>query len=209
MSKDKENLEDEAQDVQNQEETTDIKADETEQKSEESKPKKEKSTKKKSRFKKPTKEDILKEELIESKEKIAETNDKYLRLYSEFDNFRKRTMKEKVELFKTAGEDVIVSIISIIDDFERALEVIIDNEENKAHKEGLELIYNKFKRIIEQKGVKEIEAVGTVFDTDLHEALTKIPSPSEDMKGKVIDVIEKGYTMNDKVIRFAKVVVGD
>ncbi len=178
-------------------------------KAEEKADKKSSKSRKKTKSKKKSKEEILAEELMEAKEKIAEINDKYLRLYSEFDNFRKRTMKEKAELFKTAGEDVIVSIISIVDDFERALKATENNEENKAHREGIELIYNKFKKILEQKGVKEIEAIGKDFDTDLHEALTKIPAPSEDMKGKVVDAIEKGYTMNDKVIRFAKVVVGD
>jgi molecular chaperone GrpE len=184
---------------------TDKKADNAEQKSE----KTEKPSKKSSRLKKKSKEDILSEELIEAKEKMAEINDKYLRLYSEFDNFRKRTMKEKAELYKTAGEDVIINIISIVDDFERALKATDDSEENKAHKEGLSLIFNKFKRVLEQKGVKEMEATGTDFDTDLHEALTKIPAPTADLKGKVVDVIEKGYTMNEKVIRFAKVVVGE
>ncbi len=185
------------------------KANKSEDKAEDKKDLKSSKTKKKGRTKKKSKEEILKEELIEAKEKIAEINDKYLRLYSEFDNFRKRTMKEKAELFKTAGEDVIVSIISIVDDFERALKATDTSEENKAHREGIELIYNRFKKILEQKNVKEIEAVGKEFDTDLHEALTKIPAPTEDMKGKVIDVIEKGYSMNDKIIRYAKVVVGD
>lgn len=149
-----------------------------------------------------------KSELELANEKIAEINDKYLRLYSEFDNYRKRTIKEKSDIYKTAGEDVIVSIISIIDDFERALANIEDNDDNKAHREGLELIANKFIKILEQKNVKEIKAIGEKFDTDIHEAITNIPAPSDDMKGKVIDAVEKGYTMNDKVIRFAKVVVG-
>lgn len=169
----------------------------------------EKKSKKYGRGKKQSKEDKLKEELKEAQEKIAELNDKYLRLYSEFDNYRKRTIKEKADIYKTAGEDVIISIIGIIDDFERALKATADTEENRAHREGMELIYNKFKKTLEQKGVEEIKAIGEIFDTDLHEALTKVPAPSEDLKSKVLDVIEKGYTMNDKVIRFAKVVVGD
>ncbi len=169
----------------------------------------EKKSKKYGRGKKQSKEDKLKEELKESQEKIAELNDKYLRLYSEFDNYRKRTIKEKADIYKTAGEDVIISIIGIIDDFERAMKATADTEENRAHREGMELIYNKFKKTLEQKGVEEIKAIGEIFDTDLHEALTKVPAPSEDLKSKVLDVIEKGYTMNDKVIRFAKVVVGD
>jgi len=205
MSENQNIKDEELKDSQVQEEEAAKKTDKTEEKAES----KDSKQKKKKRVKKKTKEEVLTEELTEAKEKISEINDKYLRLYSEFDNFRKRTMKEKAELFKTAGEDVIVSIISIVDDFERALKATDNSDENKTHREGIELIYNKFKKILEQKGVKEIEAIGTEFDTDLHEALTKIPSPTEDMKGKVINVIEKGYTMNDKVIRFAKVVVGD
>ncbi|RLD40304.1 MAG: nucleotide exchange factor GrpE [Bacteroidetes bacterium] len=164
---------------------------------------------KKGFFKKSkSKTDELKEELETANLKISEINDKYLRLYSEFDNFRKRTIKEKSDIYKTAGEDVIVSIISIIDDFERALNNTEDNAENKAHREGLILISNKFKKILESKNVKEIEAMGNEFDTDIHEAITQVPAPSEDLKDKIIDVIEKGYTMNDKVIRFSKVIIG-
>jgi len=158
--------------------------------------------------KKKSKTEELQEQLEESNIKTAEINDKYLRLYSEFDNFRKRTIKEKSDIYKTAGEDVIISIISIVDDFERALQNTEDNEENKAHREGLELIFSKFNKILESKNVKAIEAIGKEFDTDLHEAITQIPAPTEDMQGKVIDVVEKGYTMNDKVIRFSKVVIG-
>jgi molecular chaperone GrpE len=209
MSDKKDIKDEELKNSQVEEKESAKKTDKTEDKSEEKKDSKNTKSKKKGRTKKKSKEEILSEELIEAKEKIAEINDKYLRLYSEFDNFRKRTMKEKAELYKTAGEDVIISIISIVDDFERALKATEPTEENKAHREGIELIYNRFKKILEQKNVKEIEAVGTEFDTDLHEALTKIPAPTDDMKGKVIDVIEKGYSMNDKVIRFAKVVVGD
>ena len=154
------------------------------------------------------KEDELTEQLDAANVKVSEINDKYLRLYSEFDNFRKRTIKEKSDIYKTAGEDVIISIISMVDDFERALQNTEDNEENKAHREGLELIYNKFKKILENKNVKEIEAKGKEFDTDLHEAITQIPAPTDDLKGKVVDVIERGYMMNDKVIRFSKVVTG-
>ncbi len=205
---------DDTKDIQEQElsnmnsdnNTADKNAATTDQKAEK---KAEKKSKKYGRGKKQSKEDKLKEELKESQEKIAELNDKYLRLYSEFDNYRKRTIKEKADIYKTAGEDVILSIISIIDDFERALKATADTEENRAHREGMELIYNKFKKALEQKGVEEIKAIGEIFDTDLHEALTKVPAPSEDLKSKVLDVIEKGYTMNDKVIRFAKVVVGD
>jgi len=190
-------------------ESTDNSTNKTEDKSDKKEEVKEKKSSKKKSKKKKNREAELEEELIEAKEKIAEINDKYLRLYSEFDNFRKRTIKEKSDIYKTAGEDVIVNIISVVDDFERALKATEATDENKAHREGLELIYNRFLNILTQKNVKEIECIGKEFDTDLHEALTKIPAPTEEMKGKVIDAIEKGYTMNDKVIRFAKVVVGD
>lgn len=164
--------------------------------------------KKKSIFK-GNKEQELKELLNEEKAKNSELNDKFLRLYSEFDNFRKRTIKEKSDLYKTAAEDVISSLLSINDDFERALKAIGTDEENKVHREGMELIYNKFSTVLKQKGVEEIQALGNDFNTDLHEALTKIPSPTPDLKGKVVDVLEKGYKLNGKVIRFAKVVIGD
>jgi len=190
-------------------ESTDNSTKKAEDKSDKKKEVKEKKASKKKSKKKKNREAELEEELIEAKEKIAEINDKYLRLYSEFDNFRKRTIKEKSDIYKTAGEDVIINIISVVDDFERALKATETTDENKAHREGLELIYNRFLNILTQKNVKEIECIGKEFDTDLHEALTKIPAPTEEMKGKVIDAIEKGYTMNDKVIRFAKVVVGD
>jgi len=210
MSKEKINTEKDIKEEINIEESTDKTSNSAEQKSEKDiDSKSKKNSKKKAKKKKKNIEQELETELIEAKEKLAEINDKYLRLYSEFDNFRKRTIKEKSDIYKTAGEDVIISIISIVDDFERALKATEATEENKAHREGLELIYNRFINILNQKNVKEIECIGQEFDTDLHEALTKIPAPTEEMKGKVIDAIEKGYTMNDKVIRFAKVVVGD
>lgn len=165
-------------------------------------------TPKKSRFGTKSSKDKSQEVIQDLNQKLIEANDKYLRLYSEFDNFRKRTIKEKADMYKTAGQDVIVSVIGTVDDFERALKITDKGEENKAHREGLELIYNKFIKTLEQKGVKEIDALGKDFDTDMHEALTQIPAPTPDLKGKVIDVIEKGYMISDKVIRFAKVVVG-
>jgi molecular chaperone GrpE len=148
---------------------------------------------------------------IDFEQKYLDLNDKYLRLSAEYDNFRKRSLKEKMELIKTAGEDILINIIPVIDNFERALKSIEANtsEEAKAVREGIELIYNNFKEFLSQRGVKEIEAIGKSFDTDHHEAITKIPSPDENMKGKVIDVIEKGYMMHEKVIRFSKVVVGE
>jgi len=136
-------------------------------------------------------------------------NDKYLRLSAEFDNYRKRTLRERMELTKTAAESVMLSILPVTDDFERAMHSIEQGMDFEATKEGILLIYNKFKEFNKQNGITEIEALGKDFDTDLHEALTKIPAPSENMKGKIIDVIQKGYYLNDKVIRFAKVVVGE
>jgi molecular chaperone GrpE len=151
------------------------------------------------------------EKLPDFKQKYNELNDKYLRLSAEYDNFRKRSLKEKMEMIKTAGQDILISILPVIDNFERALKSInTDNtEESKAIREGIDLIYNNFKDFLSQRGVKEIDALGKSFDTDHHEAITKIPAPQEELKGKVIDVIEKGYLMHDKVIRFSKVVVGE
>jgi molecular chaperone GrpE len=138
-----------------------------------------------------------------------EMNDKYLRLSAEFDNYRKRTLRERMEMTKTASEMVMLGILPVIDDFERAMHSIEKGMDFEATKEGILLIYNKFKEFNKQNGVSEIESAGKPFDTDLHEALTKIPAPSDEMKGKIVDVIQKGYYLNDKVIRFAKVVVGE
>ena len=138
-----------------------------------------------------------------------EMTDKYLRLSAEFDNYRKRTLRERMELTKTAAESVMLNILPVTDDFERAMQSIEAGMDFEATKEGILLIYNKFKEFNKQNGITEIEAAGKPFNTDLHEALTKIPAPSEDMKGKIVDVIQKGYCLNDKVIRFAKVVVGE
>ncbi len=141
--------------------------------------------------------------------KLAELNDKHLRLQAEFNNYRKRTLNEKMELLKSGGEDIIVALLPLLDNFERAISANEKTDDVQAIKEGIDLIYNSFKDFFNKKGVKEIEAVNKPFDTDFHEALTKVPAPSKDLKGKVIDVIEKGYTFNDKVIRFSKVVVGE
>lgn len=145
----------------------------------------------------------------EFEQKYNNINDKYLRLTAEFDNFRKRSLKEKMELVKSAGEDILINILPVMDNFERAMSSMGDESKNNAVKEGIEIIYNNFKEFLSQRGIKEIEAIGNDFDTDLHEAITKIPAPSEEQKGKVIDVIEKGYELHGKVIRFAKVVIGD
>lgn len=142
-------------------------------------------------------------------EKIAELNDKYLRLYSEFDNYRKRTIKEKSEIIRSAGEDVFKAIIPTIDDFERAIKANENVTDVEPIKEGIILIYNKLKSACTAKGLESIESIGKPFDVDLMESITNIPAPSEEMKGKVIDEVEKGYKLGDKIIRFAKVVVGN
>jgi molecular chaperone GrpE len=144
----------------------------------------------------------------ELKAKADEINDKYLRLYSEFDNFRKRTAKEKIELMQSAGEDVFKSILPVLDDFERAIRSNAETIDVNAVKDGVNLIYNKFKSTLNQKGLAEMNAVGEPFDADIHEAITNIPAPSEDLKGKVVEELEKGYSLNGKIIRFAKVVIG-
>ena len=141
--------------------------------------------------------------------KLAELENKYIRLSAEFDNYRKRTLKEKVDLIRTAGADIILRIIPVLDDFERAIGFISDNDNNAPGGDGILLIYNKLRDILMQQGLKEIEALNKDFDTDIHEAVTKIPAPEESMKGKVVGVIEKGYFLYDKVIRYAKVVVGE
>ena len=146
--------------------------------------------------------------LEEEKAKYTELNDKYLRLFSEFDNYRKRTAKEKLDLTVTASENVIKDILPVFDDFERAIQNMEKNG-NEADLQGVTLIFNKLKDTLKKKGLEEIEAMDADFNTDEHEALTMIPAPEEDKKGKVLDVIQKGYKLNGKVIRFARVVVGN
>lgn len=141
------------------------------------------------------------------KAKYDEVNDKYLRLYSDFDNFRKRTAKEKIEWFKSAGEDIFKNLLPVLDDFERAMKA--SEKGGEQFPEGIKLIYNKLKNTLTQKGLEEMKTIGEEFNTDLHEAITNIPAPSEDMKGKVVDEAEKGYLLNGKVLRFAKVIVGN
>ena len=138
---------------------------------------------------------------------LAETQDKFRRLYAEFDNFRKRTQKEKLELFKTAGSETISSLLPVLDDFERAIKSMEQTNAKSEALEGVQLIYQKLKSTLEQKGLKRMESVGTEFDVDKHEAITYFPSGDESQKGKVIDEAECGYFLNDKVIRHAKVVV--
>ena len=141
--------------------------------------------------------------------KYNELNDKYLRLTAEFDNYRKRTLKEKMELTKSAGESILLNILPVVDNFERALKSIEEAKEIEAVKEGVQLIYNSFIEFLKQNGVKEIDALHQDFNIDEHEALTKIPAPEDKLKGKIVDVVEKGYKLHDKVIRYSKVVVGE
>jgi molecular chaperone GrpE len=143
-----------------------------------------------------------------AEEKYAELNDRFLRLHAEFDNFRKRTYKERIELTATANKDVLLSLLPVMDNFERAIVTNEKSEDVAAMKEGFHLIYTMFKGILDSKGLKSMEAKGAAFDSDLHEAIANIPAPDKKMIGKVIEDVEKGYYLNDKVIRFAKVVVG-
>ena len=144
----------------------------------------------------------------EYQSKVNELNDKYLRLYSEFDNFRKRTFKEKIDLSRTASEDVIKDLLPVLDDFDRAIASMASTDNIEAIKEGEQLIHAKMKAIFASKGLQEIKSIGENFNTDFHEAITSIPAPSEELKNKVVDEVQKGYTLNDKVIRFSKVITG-
>lgn len=170
---------------------------------------KEKPSKSKNHKEKPSKEEELMAKLTDCEEKINELQDKYLRVSAEFDNYRKRTVKEKMELVKTAGDQLLSSLLPVVDDFERGLKTINEAKETDPIKEGINLIYNKFKDYLNQNGVREIEALNKNFNVELHEAISVTPAPNEEMKGKVIDVIEKGYTLNDKVLRYSKVVIGE
>jgi molecular chaperone GrpE len=147
--------------------------------------------------------------LGKAEQESREWYDKYLRLSAEFDNYRKRTLKEKADNLRYANEDLLKDLLPIIDDFERGIDNIEKASDIEALRTGVMLIYNKFREFIKQNGLKEIEAREMPFNLDLHEAITAMPAPSEEMKGKVIDVIEKGYMLNDKVIRYAKVVLGE
>ncbi|NPD46166.1 nucleotide exchange factor GrpE [Lentimicrobium sp. L6] len=156
-----------------------------------------------------TEEPVSCEEEIKNLEaQIAELKDKHLRLFSEFDNFRKRTTKERIELFKTANADLILDLIPVLDDFERAQQSMAESSDAEAIKSGVELVYNKLYKTLEKRGLQCMDSKEKEFDTDFHEAITEIPAPTEELKSKVVDVVEKGYTLNDKVIRYAKVVVG-
>ncbi len=154
-----------------------------------------------------TPEEKLEKDLAEAQKTIEEQKDKYLRLSAEFDNFRKRTMKEKSELIKNGGEKAINAVLPVLDDLERALQNMQNTEDVKAVYDGINLIYQKFLKNLHQEGLEKMEPVGKDFDTDYHEAVALVPAPSEEQKGKVLDCVQTGYKLNEKVIRHAKVVV--
>ena len=157
---------------------------------------------------KKSKTDELESKIAELEEKVAKDKDDYIRLMAEFDNYRRRTSQEKLELVSTASTETIKGLLPVLDDCERALAVLKESKDSEAAKEGTELIYNKLMTYLKSKGLAVIEAAGQPFDTDLHEAVAQFPVPEEDKKGKVFDVVQTGYTLNGRVIRFAKVVVG-
>ena len=149
------------------------------------------------------------EKLDDLQTKYNELNDKYLRLYSDFDNFRKRKAKEFTDIVMTASKELVVDLLPVLDDFERALQAIKEHNADEESIKGTELIYNKLHNLLKQRGLTPMDSMGKEFDTDWHEAITNIPAPSKDLKGKVVDVIQKGYLLNDTIIRYAKVVVGN
>lgn len=155
-----------------------------------------------------SKKDKSKEKITELEAELAESKDKYLRLFAEFENFRKRTNKERLDLIATAGEGVIKNILPVLDDFDRAKKSAEDENNQEPFSEGVMLVYNKLHGALSSKGLKVMETTGEIFNAEIHEAITEIPAPNEEMKGKVIDTVENGYYLNDKIIRFPKVVVG-
>lgn len=159
--------------------------------------------------KKSSKKEKEKNAAEELGQKLAEINDKHIRLAAEFDNYRKRTLKEKSDLLKYGAETALKGLLSVVDDFERALKTLENVPDEDPVKAGIILIYNKFREYLNRQGIKEIECKDGIFNVDEHEAITRFPAPSEELKGKVIDVVEKGYMYHDKVIRFAKVVIGE
>ena len=178
------------------------------EKSAESKKNKKEKVKKKSDLEETLDKDVQNEELQKLQQEKNEFQDKFIRLYSKFENFRKRTAKEKLDIINNASKDVLIDLLPVLDDFERAIQNNQDSDDSEAIKEGFNLIYNKFSKSLQSKGLKSMDSKNNPFDVDLHEAITNIPAPKDDLKGKVVDVIEKGYYLNDKVLRFAKVVVG-
>ena len=167
-------------------------------------------SKKSKKSRRQRREDEAKDKEIEElKAQVEEQKDRYLRLSAEFDNYRKRTLKERSDMLKTVNGDTLSGMLPVLDDLERAMQSMEKATDVAAVREGVVLIYSKLQEFLKNKGVVEIDAMNQVFDTDLHEAITKIPAPSEDLKGKVVDVIQKGYKIDTKVIRYAKVVVGE
>jgi len=153
--------------------------------------------------------DKFEKELKETVAKLAEMQDKYIRLSAEFDNYRKRTLREKIDISKYAGENLLLKIIPLMDDFERALKHMEEATDCTSMKSGIDLIYSKFSEFLKQNGVSEINALNSAFNVDIHEAVAKVPVDQEDKKGKVVDVVLKGYYIQDKVLRFSKVIVGE
>lgn len=165
--------------------------------------------KKESKKDKAHKKTAAEEQLEKAELDLLELKDRHIRLQAEFDNYRKRTLKERMELLKSGNESLLINILPVIDDFDRAIQTL-DMDEDESHvKAGVKLIYSKFQEFLKQNGVKEIEAKEQEFDTDLHEAITKIPAPTEELKGKIVDVLQKGYYLHDKVMRFSKVIIGE
>jgi molecular chaperone GrpE len=162
----------------------------------------------KKKGKKLSKQEQLEADLQEATIQLQEQKDKFLRLYAEFDNFKKRTAKERLDLIKTAGQDIIVDMVTVLDDFDRAEKSLQASDDVETAKAGFKLIKEKMFSKLENKGLNVMDCQGKDFDVDFHEAITEIPAPTEDLKGKIVDVVEKGYTLNEKIIRYAKVVVG-
>ncbi len=156
----------------------------------------------------PAKEETPEDKIVALQAELEKSQKEYLFLMAEFDNYRKRTVKEKAELIKNGGEKAMLGLLPVIDDFERAIDAIDKSSDVEGLKEGVDLIYNKFMKYLESQQVKPMESTGTDFDADIYEAVTTFPAPDESMKGKVIDTVQKGYTINEKVLRHAKVVVG-
>jgi molecular chaperone GrpE len=148
-------------------------------------------------------------ELEKLQAELAEQKDKYLRLYADFDNFKRRSAKERLETMQTAGKEVMTSLLDVLDDSERAEKQIQNTEDVQQIREGVQLVFNKLRNVLQSKGLKAMESIHTVFDVEKHEAITEIPAPDKKLKGKVLDEVQKGYYLNDKIIRFAKVVVGN
>jgi|OM-RGC.v1.017497195 molecular chaperone GrpE len=168
----------------------------------------EKDTKSKKKTK-SSKKDKLTDRIEELEQELSESKDKFLRLFAEFDNFKKRTAKERIDFRATAGMDALQAFLPVMDDFDRAKKVAENEDNNEEFSEGVKLVYQKLKSVLTSKGIKVMESTGETFDPELHEAITEIPAPTEDMKGKIIDTIEQGYYLNDKIIRYARVVVGN